>query len=483
MADTFTDPNPISVSAADTSASGDRPQDRAAQVAEGRKGRSTGKSLIGKPVITLADGKQIGETHDVVYSATAGRLVGFTLLQNAGLFKHGDTYWLPAASIHSLGEDAITVQADDSLTAVEGDVNEYAAQAGHGVLGKRLMTDDGKFLGAIDDVLIERSSMNVVAYEISGGLFQDLYKGQTDVSIHTVTSIGEDVVIVPASVQDLMEQPKGGLVAAAAAAQVKAGELSQEASAGIATARTQAAEAIERKEADYALGKQAGRNVTTDAGLPLVTTGQVITASVIQQAIAAGKLHALAASAGYDQAGDAVAVGRSKASSLTDAAKIKLGQAGDAIEDKHGELLVGKTTGRAVVSDAGLPLIPAGHVITAADVALVRTAGKLDDLTLAVGAAVVNAGREHAADAYDATKTGAVNAYDAARDGAVNAYDAADARIAAAQAAPVAPVAVPAAPAVAPVTIIVEQGGNVTIDTSGAAVHGSPAAGPDIEKS
>lgn len=451
MADTFTDP----VSPA-TTPSGDRPQDHAARVAEGR---STGKSLIGKPVVTLDTGTQIGETHDVVYSAAAGRLVGFTLLQNAGLFKRGDTYWLPAESIHALGEDAVTVPSGDHLTAVEGDVNDYAAQAGQGVLGKRLMTEDGKFLGAIDDVLIERDTQKVVAYEVSGGLIQDLYQGQTDVPVDTVLSIGHDVVIVPSSVQDLIQAPKGGLVAAAAAAQVKAGELSQEASAGIATARTQAAEAIEKKEADYALGKQAGRAVTTDAGVPIVTTGQIITASIVQQAIAAGKMHALAASAGYDQAGDAVAEGRDKAGNLADAAKVKLGQAGDAIEDKHGDLLVGKTTGRAVVSDAGLPLVPANHVITDADVMTARAAGKLDDLTLAVGAAVVNAGKEHAATAYS---------------------DASD-KIAATQAAPVtAPVA---APAVAPVTIIVEQGGNVTIDTSGAAVHSSPAADSDLKKS
>ncbi len=453
------------------------PQDRAAQVAEYRRGRSTGKSLIAKPVITLDTGAQIGETHDVVYNAREGKLVGFTLLQGAGLFSRGDTYWLSADDIHALGEDAITVQTAAHVVRVEGDVNDYAAQAGQGVLGKRLMTEDGKFLGAIDDVLIERNSKNVVAYEVSGGVFQDMYKGQTDVPIKTVTSIGQDVVIVPPFVRDIVEEPKGGLVAAAAAAQVKAGELSQEASVGIATARTQAAEAIERKEAEYALGKQAGRDVADDAGLPVVSVGQIITQADIQRAVAAGKMHALAASAGYDQAGDAVAAGREKAGDLTDAARVKLAQAGSAIEDKHSDLLLGKTTGRAVLADSGLPLIPANHVITESDVMAARAAGKLDDLTLAVGAAVVNAGKEHAASAYDSAKTGTVNAYDAA-----SARLAAEptAPATAPMAAPVAPAPVSAAaPAVAPVTIIVEQGGSVTVETSDTATH----THHDLEKS
>jgi len=479
MAESFSNtppPETPQAGAPTLAAAGDRPQDRAALVAEGRRGRSTGKSLIGKPVITLDDGAQIGETHDVVYNPREGRLIGFTLLQGAGLFRRGDTYWLPAEDIRALGEDAVTIMTADHLVRVEGDVNEYAAQAGQGVLGKRLMTEDGKFLGAIDDVLIERTSKNVVAYEVSGGVFQDMYKGQTDVPIKTVTSIGQDVVIVPSFVQDIVAEPKGGLVATAAAAHVKAGELSQEASVGIATVRTQAAEAIERKEADYALGKQAGRDVADDAGLPIVTTGQYITQAHIQRAIAAGKMHALATSAGYDQAGDAVAATKEKAGDLSGAARVKLAQAGDAIEDKHGDLLLGKTTGHAVLADGGLPLIPANHVITESDVMVARATGKLDDLTLAVGAAVLGAGKDHVAAAYDATKTGAANAYDAA-----------SARLAEAQAVPVqavpaapTPVAAPvAAPAVAPVTIIVERGGSVTVETPGTAAH--PEA--DLEKS
>lgn len=462
MADAYSEPTRTQ----SATPAGNRPQDRAALVAEGRKGRSTGKALIGKPVVTLDTGTQIGETHDVVYNPREGRLVGFTLLQGVSLFSKGQTYWLPADDIRALGEDAITINSSEMVVRVEGDVNDYAAQAGQGVLGKKLMTEDGKFLGAIDDVLIERLSKNVVAYEVSGGVFQDMYKGQTDVPIQTVTSIGADVVIVPPFVQDIVETPKGGLVAAAAAAQVKAEELKDEAAVGIATARTQAAEAIERKEAEYALGKQAGRDVADDAGRPIVQVGQFITAAQIQQAIAAGKMHALAASAGYDQAGDAAAAAKEKAGDLTDAAKAKLAQAGDAIEDKHGDLLLGKTTGRAVLADSGLPLIPANHVITESDVMAARATNKLDDLTLAVGAAVAAAGREHLTAAYDTAKTGVVNAYDTVSTQAVPAQTP-PVQIVPVQTAPVQTAPVQAVPAVAPVTIIVEQGGTVTVETSG----------------
>lgn len=457
------------------------PQERAAQIIKNRKGLCTGKSLIGKPIIALNDGTEIGQTHDVVYNPRDGRLIGFTLLQGASLFNRGDTYWLPAEEIHALGEDAVTIQTAEHVIRVEGDVNAYAAQAGDHVLGKRLMTEDGKFLGAIDDVLIERTSKNVTAYEVSGGVFQDMYKGQTDVPIKTITSIGHDVVIVPTFAWEMVEEPRGGLVAVTAAAQAKATEMGHEAAAGVATIRTQAAESIERKEAEYALGKKAGRGVMDEANLPIVLTGQTITSGHIQHAIVAGKMHALAASAGYDQAGDVVAAGKEKAGDLTDSAKVKLAQAGDAIEDKHGEMLLGKTTGRVVFSETGMPLIPANHVITEADVIVARAASKLDDLTLAVGAAVLDAGKEHVAAAYDTTRKGAVNAYDVTKAGASNAYVAAGTRIAEAQPTPAVetlaapltttPTAVPiGAASASPVTIILEHPENVMVETPGTAV-------------
>ena len=416
-----------------------QPHEKAALVNEQRKGRATGKQLIGKPVISLQDGKEQGQTHDVIYNAQQGRLVGFTMLKNAGLFAKGDTFYLAAADIYALGEDAITIQTGDGLQKIDGDVNEIAAQAGSRVLGKRLMTEDGKFLGAIDDVLIDRKTLNVVAYEVSGGVFQDLMRGQSDVPINHIVSIGEDVVVVPPFVAEQTEDAKGGLAAVASATSVKATELGHEAALGFATARTQASEAIERKEIEYTIGKEAAREVRDDAGNILASPGQFITQTIVDRAVAAGKMHALAASVVAAQASDAGDSIKAKASALNEQAKSKIG-----------DYLVGKTTGRAVLMDNGAVLVPAGHVITQVDADAAQAAGKLDDLSAAVGQASV-----------DAAKTSVGNAYDSAKTGVTNAYDAATAP------APVvttaAPVAVPAA--ASGVTIVIEHPENVTVQT------------------
>ncbi len=367
-----------------TAVSHDDPAARSAAIARFREGKATGKELIGKTVVALANGKEVGHVHDVVYNPIEGRLVGFTIPHGGGLFSKGDTYWLAAEDVRSIGTDALVIEDASVLRAYAESADEVAEQAGQAVLGKKLMTEDGTFLGGIDDVLVDRDSRRVVAYEVSGGLFQDMMKGQNDVPVNHIISIGQDVVVVPSFVKDNVEAASGGLTAVAHTAREKFDH-----------ARTETAEAIEKKEADYALGKVAGRDVfINDANtIPLARTGETITAATIAQAIPAGKMHALALAAGYTQAGGAF-----------DAAKAKAGELGAAAKDRYADTLVGKTTGRAVLLDNGTVLIPGSHVVTDADAENARAAGKLDDLSAAIAAFAMDTTKDKIAQAYDGAK-------------------------------------------------------------------------------
>lgn len=297
---------------------------RAEVVTDNRAGRSTATQLIGMPVIALDTGANEGEIHDVVYNPRAARLVGFTVLKGAGFFGGGTTRYLADSAVHAIGTDAVVVQSAGSLEERGGDVNDIAKDAGEAVLGKRLMTDDGSFLGSIDDVLIERETRRVVAYEVSGGIFQDLYKGQADVPVDHIISIGKDVVVVPASLREKMDTAKGGLLGAASAAQERIDE-----------ARTTTAAAIERSEADYARGKIVGSDITEESGEVIVPEGAVITDDHIHRCIAAGKLHALAAAAGMEQAAAA-----------TTSARDTFADAGAALQERYAEHTAEHTAGQ-----------------------------------------------------------------------------------------------------------------------------------------
>ncbi len=434
---------------------GESAADKARRQTALRETCSTGKQLIGMSVISLADGEVQGQIHDVIYNPLQGRLVGFTVSRGGGFLSRGETFYLAADNVRAVGEDAVTVESARALSPVEGSVSDAAEDAGQPVLGKRLMTENGKFLGNIDDVLIDRESRRVVAYEVSGGLWHDMMKGQTDIPVEHITSIGHDVVIVPEFVKAQVEETTGGLTATAEAAKEKAAEIKDAAAEKIEETRTSAAIAIENQEADYARGKVAGRDVFLDEANTqlLVRSGEMITDAHIVQATAAGKMHALAAAAGYAHASDLAHSAREKAGDLADAARAKAADLSEAAKDKQGDLLVGKTTGRAVVSDAGLLLVPDNHVVTDADVFASRAGGKLGDLSAAVGASYVEDARERAAAAYDNAKEKAGDAYDAARE-----RDAASA-----------PAAAPAVVAATTPTVVIQNPEHVLVQSPDAA--------------
>lgn len=339
---------------------------RTEAAADFREGKRTGKSFIGMPVISLADGERKGTVHDVVYSAREGRLLYFTVPVSGGFFGGGKTLLLDAVDIKSVGKDAITIANSDLLREQDRNVKQVAEDSGESIVGKRLMTEDGDNLGSIDDVLIDPATFLIVAYQVSGGLWHDLMRGQTDVPVEMVLNVGKDVVVVPSSVKQVVERTSGGLLGT------------------FGVARTQISETLEDKEADYALGKTSGSDVTFDDGRVLVRQGETITEGHIQEALMSDKMHALAAAAGFHQAGEAWDTTKDKAGDAWDATKAKAAELGDKAQEKQGELLIGRTTGRPVVDDAGMTVVPEAKVVDQMDVDKARAAGKLNDLTTAV---------------------------------------------------------------------------------------------------
>jgi uncharacterized protein YrrD len=393
----------------------------------------TARQLMGMPVITLSGGRRIGVVHDVFYTPLEGALAGFTVRQPGGFLGQGRLFLLRDEDVHSIGDHAVTVVGEDALTAATRRVKTIGGQSGQSVLGKRLLTESGTYLGHVYDVAIDRASRKVVAYVVSRGRANDLMKGRSQVPVPHVVSVGADVVVVPDFVAADLEASIGGLTATAGAAtdrvtsaatvaRERIAEAVDTASEKVETLRTHAATAIEQREMDFSRGRVAGRTVTDDENNVIVTEGESITQEHLDRALAAGKVHALALSAGYqvaaettervneradaaaavvrEQTATVVETARERASGFAQASRDVATEIARASRERQSELLVGKTTGRPVLNAAGDILIPEGKELTGQDVDLARAAGKIAALVAAVGEATLEAARDRATDAY-----------------------------------------------------------------------------------
>jgi uncharacterized protein YrrD len=173
-----------------------------------------------QPVVTL-EGEDVAQIKDIIYAASGGQVGGFTLNGRgflAGTLKTA----LAWGAVVALGPDAVMIRGEDALTDRDALVAEIVGKnsgSGGDVLGSRVLTEDGKDLGKVLDVIIEvtnegRSFANVVGYEIEPAedLGADLKKVLVPLP-DTIAASGQHL-IVPAAALDFVTNDLAGFGAA-----------------------------------------------------------------------------------------------------------------------------------------------------------------------------------------------------------------------------------------------------------------------------
>jgi uncharacterized protein YrrD len=173
-----------------------------------------------RPVVTL-EGEDVAQIKDIIYADGGGQIGGFTLNGRgflAGTLKTA----LGWGAVVALGPDAVMIRDEDALTDRDALVTEIVEKnGGNGgdVLGSRVLTDDGKDLGKVLDVIIEvtdegRPFAEVVGYEIepAENLGGDLKKVLVPLP-DTIAASGQHL-IVPAAALDFVTNDLAGFGAA-----------------------------------------------------------------------------------------------------------------------------------------------------------------------------------------------------------------------------------------------------------------------------
>ncbi|MEU8590121.1 PRC-barrel domain-containing protein [Streptomyces sp. NPDC048664] len=118
------------------------------------------RGLSGRPVVTLG-GDAVGQIKDTVFDGAAGQVSGFTL-SGRGLLAGPLRESLPWAAVHALGRDAVMIRDREALA--ERSVVVARGEASHGgVLGARVLTDEGAEIGVVLDVVVEAGTSGRVA--------------------------------------------------------------------------------------------------------------------------------------------------------------------------------------------------------------------------------------------------------------------------------------------------------------------------------
>lgn len=135
--------------------------------------------LGGRAVIDMDAAEKLGKVEKVILDPDARRVAGFVVSRGSSLFGDSTQITLPASRVYAVGPDAITVRHD---SVVQDDAaNLDALPRVSDVVGRKVVSRDGRFLGTVRDVLINDDTGQIVGYALTDenplGRLEELISG------------------------------------------------------------------------------------------------------------------------------------------------------------------------------------------------------------------------------------------------------------------------------------------------------------------
>lgn len=154
------------------------------------------KPLKGIAAVSIAKGEKVGAVEDVVVDTQERRVAAFKI-ESGGLIRKDHCY-VPFGAVQSIGDDAIMIPDETVLQQSYGD-----RASGYLTLGKlgdvRVVTETGIVIGHVTTVHFDPTEGQITDFEVGKGGIGGVFSSHTLIGAANVTSIGEDIMVVPAS--------------------------------------------------------------------------------------------------------------------------------------------------------------------------------------------------------------------------------------------------------------------------------------------
>ncbi len=345
-----------------------------------------GKTIIGKDVLSLADGIRIHSVKDLIIGEENDCIVA--LLVDEGGLLSGSTV-VPIEAVHSFGKDAVVIADASAVVAASSYPRVHAIlDRKESLLGKKVFTNEGQQLGKINDMYFDETDGQIRGLEVSSGTLGDLTKGTSYLAIEDVQRSGPDVVFVHPTVSDKLDSQEGGLQGALSEAKDKAGQATDDAKSGVSS----------RDPEQSLIGRKTGMDVMDENGSVVVANGQRITGDHVTKAKETGNLKVLtqAATMGQasevgDQTGAALGQLGDSAGSMWDKFTTKISEMTDATgqrmdqQQTKGQLdkiadAIGRPVSKVILDREDSVILDLGDIITHQSVQRAHDNGMLDSL-------------------------------------------------------------------------------------------------------
>ena len=128
------------------------------------------KELGGRAVVDVDAAEKLGKIDRIVLDPESRRVAGFVVSKGSSIFNNDADIVISASCVHAVGPDAVTVhrtEGFDSGTTLK-DLPRVSD-----ITGRKVVSDQGRLMGTVDDVLIDENDGRIVGYTLSGDGIDD----------------------------------------------------------------------------------------------------------------------------------------------------------------------------------------------------------------------------------------------------------------------------------------------------------------------
>jgi uncharacterized protein YrrD len=156
-----------------------------------------GREIVGLPVIKLSTGKELGLVADLFWNHDQRKIKAISL-DTGRVVSVVEP--ISVGDIAFMGQDAVTVSGE---ATTGGNADSDSDKSIGTVAGVMVVTDTGRNLGTLQDLVFDDNGELLVGYEVSGGLVGDFISGREVLPPDAVLVWGMEAVVV----RDLNRNP------------------------------------------------------------------------------------------------------------------------------------------------------------------------------------------------------------------------------------------------------------------------------------
>ena len=161
-----------------------------------------GSQLIGRSVIDMEAAERLGKIREIIVQRDGERVAGFVIVHGETIVgSGGKRRVIPASAVHSIGPDAMTVRGSSMQELAELDNLPRMSD----IIGHKMITQSGRLLGVIDDMLINRADGTIVGFVVGEGVrtkLENIFNPQRSrthgyVRADADLQVGKELIVVP----------------------------------------------------------------------------------------------------------------------------------------------------------------------------------------------------------------------------------------------------------------------------------------------